>query len=354
MFKIGIIGCGWIVKKAYLPVLAQMSDVKVSGIFDINFKNASNIRKQYKIYDNIDDFLCTSHDAVIIATPNNTHSYYTNLVLNSGIHVLCEKPVAFTRSAAEFSVSTAKANQKIYLPALVNRFRKDVLKFCELVSLIGEVLEVDVSWIRKSGIPRPGTWITNREKAGGGALIDIGTHVIDIGLMFISDKRIKHEHLIYVTIEDIEHKGAQWNMSNESQNISIDVETWAKGEIVFGNNVVLKFNVSWASDVSEDVTAIKVVGTNGTVSMDTLFGFSNNFMRKNIIIRHTAKDGKEETVYFPMNNTFALDAFSDLVTYFIDLIYGNRLKILQPSDGIYIVDAIERLYKSSFMRKVDI
>ena len=69
--------------------------------------------------------------------------------------------------------------------ALPDRFRNDVKKFNEIVTLIGEIKEIEVSWTRKTGIPRPGTWITNKPAAGGRVLIDIGTHVIDIGLMFL-------------------------------------------------------------------------------------------------------------------------------------------------------------------------
>lgn len=349
MVKIGIIGCGWIVKKAYLPVLATMRDVEICSIYDINIHEASNELEQYHVSDlcdNIDRFMATDIDAVIIATPNNTHTYYTNLALESGKNVLCEKPVAFTRSDVESSLSIAKANQRIFLPAFVNRFRTDILKFKELASCLGEIQEVEVSWIRKSGIPRPGTWITNKAIAGGGVLEDIGTHVIDIGLMFISNKDIKQAHLIKGTSEEAEHEGAQWNINNEKQKIPFDVETWAKGEIVFGNNSILKLDVSWASDVSQDVTAIKVVGTNGVASMDTLFGFSNNFTRQNIVINQKLASGKNETVNFPMNNTFAIDAFRNLIQYFIDSIQGQPMENLISTDGIYVVDVIERLYQS--------
>jgi len=194
MALLGIIGCGWIAEKAYLPLIAKMNDVDVSAIFDIDYHKALEIQKKYRVpsmFDNFDCFLSQPLDAVIIATPNNTHTYYTNMALNAGKHVLCEKPVALFKNDIESTIVTAQTANKIFLPAFVNRFRKDIGKFSELVSLIGDVKEIEVNWIRKSGIPRPGTWITNKAAAGGGVLIDIGTHVIDIGLSFLSDKRIK-------------------------------------------------------------------------------------------------------------------------------------------------------------------
>ena len=65
----------------------------------------------------------------MIATPNNTHTYYTDMALNAGKHVLCEKPVALSKKDIESTISIADKSQKIFIPALVNRFRPDIQKF---------------------------------------------------------------------------------------------------------------------------------------------------------------------------------------------------------------------------------
>lgn len=349
MINVGIIGCGWIAEKAYLPILTKINDAKVCAVFDTNCQKAHEIQEKYHVlntFDHIDNFLSSPLDAVIITTPNNTHTHYTNMALNAGKHVLCEKPVALSKNDIASTIAAAQTNKKIFLPAFVNRFRKDIEKFSELVSLIGEVKEVEVSWIRKSGIPRPGTWITNKVAAGGGVLIDIGTHVIDIGLSFLSDKRIQVITLDQGAIEQAEQKSAKWNITNENQQLKLDVETWAKGEISFINNSILKFNVNWSSDVDEDVTSIRTIGSDGIVSINTLFGFSSNFTRDNIEIIYEGKNGKSEIIYFPINNTFAIDAFKDLLVYFLDTINGQKINVLQPQDSVHVVEVIERLYQS--------
>ena len=245
-----------------------------------------------------------------------------------------------------FKATAPKACNKIFLPAFVNRFRKDIIKFGKLAHLCGNVKEIEVSWIRKSGIPRPSTWITNREKAGGGVLIDIGTHVIDIGLMFVLDKSIKSASLLHGNVDEVQKKRAQWNVNDEGQKLLFDVETWARGEIVFSDDSILKIHVNWSADVSEDTTKIKVIGTNGTISINTLFGFSNNFTRDNIEILYYTKNEKREAYTFPMDNDFAMKAFRDLIKYFIALINGKNTNFLQTSDAIYTVDVIEKLYIS--------
>lgn len=349
MTNFGIIGCGWIAEKAYLPIITKMDDACVNAVFDLDYHRAQDIQYKYhvpNVCENIDCFFSQPIDAVVITTPNNTHTYYTNMALNAGKHVLCEKPVAFSKNDIESTIATALAKNKIFLPALVNRFREDILEFSEIVSLLKEVKKVEVEWIRKSGIPRPGTWITNKATAGGGALIDIGTHVIDIGLNFLSDKQIKSVKLNHGTMAQVKQNSAQWNSNNEIGKFKLDVETWANGEVYFGNGEELKFNIDWSSNIDEDITSIKVLGANGTAIINTLFGFSNNFVRDNIEILYDGTNGNNRKILYSMNNTFAIDAFNNMIRYFVNLINGQDAGLLHPCDSVNVVDVIERLYKS--------
>ena len=254
----------------------------------------------------------------------------------------------------ESTLAIAQTYNKIFLPAFVNRFRKDIIQFSEFVSLIGEVKVVEVNWLRKSGIPRPGTWITNKALAGGGVLIDIGTHVLDIGLSFMSDKQTKSVKLEEGITEQAEQKGAQWNTNNEGRRLRFDVETWAKGEVIFVNGSELKFNVNWSSNIEEDITVMKAIGIDGTVRINTLFGFSNNFARVNAEILYKRKYVENQRILYPMHNTFAMNAFEDMIHYFIDSINGQASKFLKSSDGVYVVDVIEQLYKSVPMERVEV
>ena len=357
MINVGMIGCGWIAEKAYLPIIMNMDDVNLSSVFDIDFQKAHEIQEKYgvpNIFDSIDLFLSQPLDGIIITAPNNTHTYYTNMALKAGKHVLCEKPVALSKSDIESTLAIAHTHNKIFLPAFVNRFRRDIVKFSEIVSLIGAVKEVEVSWLRKSGIPRPGTWITNKSSAGGGVLTDIGTHVIDIGLRFFSVKRIQSVKLEQGIAEKAAQKEAQWNKNNEIQKFDFDVETWAKGEVTFFDGSELKFNVDWSSDRDEDITMIKAAGVNGTVSIKTLFGFSNNFTRDNTEILYEETNGRRKKHIYPLINTFALDGFHDMFRYFIDLIKGQGATTLQPCDGVHVVDVIEHLYTSAQSDQVNL
>ena len=133
MSKLGIIGCGWIVEKAYLPLIAKMNDVDISAVFDIDYHKAHKLQDKYcipNIFDNIDCFLSSPLDAVIVATPNNTHTYYSDMALNAGKHVLCEKPVAFSKNDIESttlmdheqSSGRWRSNNRYWHPCYRHRF----------------------------------------------------------------------------------------------------------------------------------------------------------------------------------------------------------------------------------------
>lgn len=349
MNRVGLIGCGWIVEKVYLPILRGMKDIKIAAVFDTDSHCGQRLQREYEIpcvTGNIDDFLSAGFDAALVATPNYTHTFYSDLMLKAGKHVLCEKPVAFTRKEIQRTIDMANQNKKVYLPALVSRFRTDILEVGKLAGQIGEIREVSVKWVRKSGIPKPGSWITNKQAAGGGVLIDIGTHVIDIGLMFLSDKQVKSVYMDVGMNPDAIHEEAQWNKARGCQMLPVDVETSAVGKVVFMNEAVLRFDVSWSSDVEEDVTSIHLTGTTGTVNINTLFGFSVNYKRESIIVDYKINEKLKNKMVYPLSHHFSFDAFAAMIRYFINCIDGGPMTSLLPEDGVYVVNVIEELYRS--------
>jgi len=161
------------------------------------------------------------------------------------------------------------------------------------------------------------------------------------------DTRIESAKMTYTTTDYAKQKGAEWNNNKRYPQLMMDVETYANGEVLFSNQTMLKFNVDWAADINEDITSIKVVGTNGIASINTLFGFSNNFVRSNIEILYNGKSGNKK-IRYPLKNTFALDAFSDMIKYFVGTINEEKtVESLSISDGIHVVEVIGQLYETA-------
>lgn len=126
-------------------------------------------------------------DAVIITTPNKFHEECTVSALDAGLDVLLEKPLAHTLESAERIAAAARESEGFCMVGFNNRFANgvEVLKAYQSEGRLGETNHVEANYVRRRGIPGRGTWFTNKEIAGGGALIDIGVHAIDLALYLL-------------------------------------------------------------------------------------------------------------------------------------------------------------------------
>lgn len=137
----------------------------------------------------MDDLLARDPDLVVITTPNCFHEKYATAALTADINVLCEKPLAHTKESAERIVRAAESSDAFLLVGFNNRFSgvTEVTKGAIEKGRLGEITHVDANFIRRRGIPGQddrgrGSWFTSEAMAGGGALVDIGVHALDLAL----------------------------------------------------------------------------------------------------------------------------------------------------------------------------
>jgi predicted dehydrogenase len=137
-------------------------------------------------YEDVDELYETA-DAVVIATPNRFHEEYATTALEAGLDVLLEKPLAHTLESAERIAEAADTADGFCMVGFNNRFGNgvEVLKEYQRSGRFGELTHVEANYVRQRGIPGRGSWFTREEVAGGGALIDIGVHAIDLALYFL-------------------------------------------------------------------------------------------------------------------------------------------------------------------------
>lgn len=350
--RIGIIGCGWIIEHAHIPAFNKIQSGIVSSLYDLDIRRALRLGKMFdihKAHDDIDAFFNSGIDAVVIATPNNTHFTYSLKALENGINVLCEKPIALYAHEVRRLISVENEKDVRFVPGFVNRFRYDVMKLYEYVKSgkIGEVLKVEGGWLRRSGIPRPGTWFTNKELSGGGVLIDLGSHILDICLMMLDGKKP-----ISMALETLKSgnkanvSDAQWFKGDYRKELSIDVEDTALVRAEFEGNVQLDVRLSWATDIEGDCTYFKISGTEGCIKLKTLFGFSNERLWKDDTLVIRDNSGSIHNIVFEKSSNNTMKAFSEMAKFFVDAINGKRSDYLTGMDGLRTVEFIEKLYSS--------
>lgn len=346
--KIGIIGCGWIITTAHIPAFLEIPHIQIVAIFDTNTSELVSINNwlgQVKITDSLEDFFSEKIDAVIIGTPNFSHSYYAKEAMMRGIHVLCEKPVGFSEEEVKNLVNLSKIKNVIYMPAYVNRHRDDVAWTYEKIQskMLGEILSIDAKWLRKNGIPRAGAWNTNQKMSGGGVLQDLGSHVIDLCSYFADETEVDYAKSRMGSVEQYNTKEATW-ISSGNKRYVFDVETWVKARIQFKNNVRVSIYLDWAANVEGDFTDFTIVGSKGVIRLHTLFGFSTNFARTDS--KYIEIDCDECKAVIDVTDVKPRKSFVQQANYFVDCIRNNKYGQINCDCAFYTVSIIETLYKN--------
>ena len=264
--KIGIIGCGGIANGKHLPALAKQSDKAIMVAFcDIIEQKAINAREKFgtpdcKVYTDYRELLADeSIDVVHVLTPNRSHSEITVAALEAGKHVMCEKPMAINSIEAQKMLDAAKRTGKKLTIGYQNRCRQDSVYLKQLVDdgMFGDIYYARATALRRRAVPTWGVFLNEYEQ-GGGPLIDIGTHALDLTLYMLNN--YKPKYCVGTTYRksaegDRERQGNDWGYWDPQK---YTVEDSAFGFVVMENGATINLESSWAInmlDTREAVTA---------------------------------------------------------------------------------------------------
>lgn len=353
--NMGIIGAGWIVSNMHIPAIQKLNNMNIVAIYDTDQKRANEVAQTFHIKNvctSIEEFYLLDIDAVVIATPNFTHVEYSIHMLEHGIHVLCEKPVALHADEIRRIISIEKKNKVIYMPGFVNRWRDDISEVNKIIqeNKIGDITEISAGWLRRNGVPRPGTWFTKRELSGGGVLVDLGSHVIDICLMFLGSKDIYHCDLRTSLYESEKSEGsASWFEAAYTKEYSVDVEDTASAEVKYDDGTKLNVNLSWLAPIEGDCTYFYIQGTEGQIKLRTLFGLSDDRLWNEDSLEVKCKDDFY-VKRFIREEKATKQAFEKMHEYFANAII-NQSSCITSLDALKNVDLIEQLYNAEKIKK---
>ncbi|MBA7518925.1 Oxidoreductase P35 [subsurface metagenome] len=191
----GIIGCGDVVERKFMPSIIKTKHSKVTAVFGRDRDKVEAFTKKYDIqksYTSIDDFLKDKEiDIVYIATPTYVHAEQTIMSANAGKHVLCEKPMALNVKEGKEMITAAKANQVQLMIAFYRRFYPVVTKIKEIISmeLIGKLITARVfsGSLYSPTSKQKHNWRGDASLSGGGWIWDVGSHRLDL-LVFLLGK----------------------------------------------------------------------------------------------------------------------------------------------------------------------
>ena len=249
--RIGIIGCGGIANGKHLPALKRNKYVEMVAFCDIIAERAEKAAAEYgtegaKSYTDYKDLLADdSIDAVHVLTPNREHSFITVDALHAGKHVMCEKPMAINSEEAQKMLAAAKETGKLLTIGYQNRCRPDALylkRMCENGEL-GEIYYAKAHAIRRRGVPTWGVFLNEYEQ-GGGPLIDIGTHALDLTLWEMNN--YKPKMVVGTTYKKMRDQKEPANAWGSWDPEAFTVEDSAFGFITMENGATIQLEASWA------------------------------------------------------------------------------------------------------------
>ncbi|MCX7918730.1 MAG: Gfo/Idh/MocA family oxidoreductase [bacterium] len=330
--RVGVIGLGvgqhhiWGYQKCPKAEVVAVCDVDASRAQQVATKE--NIARWFTDYRKLLEL--RDIDAVSICTPNYLHRPVAELAFAAGKHVLCEKPLSINaKEGAKIVLAAKKAKRKLMI-AYCNRFRGEsqVLKQFIDAGELGDIYYAKCGWLRRRGIPGIGGWFTTKSQSGGGPLIDLGVHVLDLTLWLMGFPAVESVIGSVYTHFGNKNIGFWWR----GGTAPFDVEDLASAFIKLKNGATLTLDASWASNIEKsDEFYSRLMGTKGGAELDPL-------------IIYKEEHGIQVDVKPACPK---VDGFAAETTHFIDCIVNDREPIATGEQGLAVMQILDAIYQSA-------
>ncbi|MDP4098335.1 Gfo/Idh/MocA family oxidoreductase [Paenibacillus sp. P96] len=344
--NIGIIGLGSI-SEYHLKPYGNNPHANIYAVCDLNEERAKTAAALYgaeKVYTDYRELLADEQiDGVSICTWNNTHAEISIAALNAGKHVLVEKPLCRTTEEAVKIQEAVEASGKLLQVGFVRRYdpNAQMLRAFADAGEFGEIYYAKASSIRRLG--NPGGWFSDIERSGGGPLIDIGVHVIDLCWYMMGRPKVKS-----VTGNTYRKLGNRANIQNLSRYQAADydakkndVEDLANALIRFENGASLMIEVSFTLHASKNESTVKLYGDKGGFEIDPE------------VMMTTEKNNTILNVH-PQTDSAGFQfekAFQNEIDHFVDCILTGNQPISPVEDGVEIMKILNAVYESAAQGK---
>lgn len=350
MTSIGIIGAGMIANVHAEAAVAV--GTKVTAVYDPRTENASAFGEKHScdVEESVDSLLSrTDLDGVVIAVPNDQHAPLAIETLNAGHHVLLEKPMAMSLEQCDEILSARDSSKKVLQIGFVCRYSPAAMKAKELVEsgAIGTVQHVQATLLRQRGIPGLGGWFTTKARSGGGCLIDIGVHLIDLSMFITScttPVRASGTCTQAFTIDSYVYD-EMW--STPVVNGTFDVEDRIRATIRDESGTTFQYNVAWATHLPENTMkdGLLIEGSKGALVVD---------LWTDELTRGFADNGTPdtETITFAVTEAWD-DAFQAEHRAFANAMKNGVLDVGAGTgeDGRVVQSVVEAIYASHEAQK---
>lgn len=340
--KIGVIGVGSI-SEHHIKSYLNNKEVVLHAFCDSNEARVKQKAEKHGVpntYTDYRDLLADPEiDAVSICTWNNSHAPISIAALDAGKHVLVEKPLCKTVEEAYQVQEAVKRSGKVLQVGFVRRFgtNTEVLKTFLDNGDLGEIYYAKATCIRRLG--NPGGWFSDVERSGGGPLIDLGVHFIDLCWYLMGKPKVKT--ISGSTFQRLGNRSNVRNLNfykasdyNAEHN---DVEDLASAFIRFENGATLTVDVSFTLHAKKDEVSVKLYGDKGGAEVEPEFSIVSE--KHNTILNIT-----------PQINQVGFDfarGFQEEINGFVSACFGRTETRSPVEDGIEVMKMLCGIYESA-------
>ncbi|MGG4469431.1 Gfo/Idh/MocA family oxidoreductase [Paenibacillus alvei] len=355
--RIGIIGCGGIANQKHFPALSQFKEMcEMVAFCDIHIERAEKAAADFgstdaKVYENYLELLKDeSIDIVHVLTPNVMHSPITVAAFEAGKHVMCEKPMAHNTEAAAKMMEAWKKSGKKFTVAYQNRFREEVqalYKSCEKEEL-GDIYFAKAHAVRRRAVPTWGVF-PDKSQQGGGPLIDIGTHALDITLWLMNNyKPVSVSGSVFNKLGSLA-EATEGNLFGPWDPETFEVEDSAFGYIKMDNGATIFLESSWALNIlNAKEAATTLCGTKGGAEIISGMGYKD----KELVYNTTHNGRLVEERRSPVGNIAYFDGSNNSpevleAKQWLEAVREDKEPLVKPEEAFVVTKILDAIYQSA-------
>src|ERR1700730_11382945 len=350
--RVGIVGLGWPGER-HAEAIEACGLGQLYATCDLNEERRKSFAAMFpseKVFGQYDEMLADPRvEAVVVSLPNSLHFPATLQALKAGKHVLCEKPPTLNATQMRQLHAEAQKNGLIYCFGRQMRFSGAMQAARSAVAArgLGEIYYAKTMWVRSRGTPGGlDGWFTDRSRAGGGALIDIGVHAIDSAWYLMGCPKPR-------TVSAQTYQ----KFPQLVKTPVFDVEDRVDGMIRFETGAALVFEVAWAANLTDDVPLGRRKRGLREVFSTTVFGptaslrvvhVSQSDPSENIpaLALFEDQDGEAIKQELPFESTELQHDFMQQMKNFLSAIEGEESPINSSIQAVQLMEIIDAVYQS--------
>lgn len=333
--RVALLGAGGIALDQHLPAWRMVPEARVVAVADPLPQARLLVEREFGIERTVADYRRLLDDPAIdcvdICVPSALHAEVAVAALAAGKHVYCEKPMATSRSQAADMLDAARAARKKLMIGQHMRFEPSVVRLRTALERcpLGDVYFARAQWLRRRRLPgKPG--FTRRALSGGGALYDIGVHVLDLAWWLMGcPPPVAASGAVYSHLARRNDLGSEWGAWDPD---TIDVEDFGAGQVRFANGALLGVEASWLALQPEDeFHRVQLLGTQAGIVWP-----------ENIVVGETRRVAWQEQ----LEPATGEKAHRAALVAFARALVDNQPVPIPPEQSATVVAMLEGIYHS--------